>query len=230
MLNVLIACEESQRVCIEFRKLGFNAFSCDILKCSGGHPEWHINNDVENVLNGNCYFITQDQVAHMIEGEWDLIIAHPPCTYLTVSGNRWFNEARYGERAVKRKIDREEAIEFFLKFVNTKCKHVAIENPVGIMSTKYRKPDQIIEPYYFGDPERKATCLWLKNLSVLVPTEIVHPNIIKYKNGRGSSSNWHMKTISLPADERRKERSKTFPGIAKAMANQWGTYLMSEVK
>lgn len=229
MINVLIACEESQRVCIEFRKLGFRAFSCDILKCSGGHPEWHINNGVETVLNGNCYFMTQDQKVHAT-GKWDLIIAHPPCTYLTVTGNRWFNEERYGERAVKRKIDREEAIEFFLKFVNANCKHVAIENPVGIMSTKYRRPDQIIEPYYFGDPERKATCLWLKNLPALIPTEIVHPNIIKYKNGRGSSPNWHMKTISLPAEERRKERSKTFPGIAKAMACQWGKYLMSEVQ
>lgn len=229
MINVLIACEESQRVCIEFRKLGFRAFSCDILKCSGGHTEWHINNDVENVLNGNCCFMTQDKKVHAIGGQWDLIIAHPPCTYLTVSGNRWFNEERYGERAVKRKIDREEAIEFFLKFVNANCKHVAIENPVGIMSTKYRKPDQIIEPYYFGDPERKATCLWLKNLPILIPTEIVYPNIIKHKNGRGSSSSWHMKTISLPAEERRKERSKTFPGMAKAIANQWGAYLMSEV-
>lgn len=229
MINVLIACEESQRVCIEFRKLGFRAFSCDILKCSGGHPEWHINNGVETVLNGNCYFMTQDQKVHATE-KWDLIIAHPPCTYLAVSGNRWFNEERYGERAVKRKIDREEAIEFFLKFVNANCKHVAIENPVGIMSTKYRRPDQIIEPYYFGDPERKATCLWLKNLPILNPTEIVYPNIVKQKNGRGSSPNWLMKTISLPAEERRKERSKTFPGIAKAMACQWGAYLMMEVE
>lgn len=221
-MNVLIACEESQRVCIAFRDKGHNAFSCDILPCSGGHPEWHICGDVLPLLNGNCVFRTMDGVKHRIDGKWDLIIAFPPCTYLTVTGNRWFNVERYGDKAVQRQKDREEAIEFFMAFTNAYCNKIAIENPVGVMSTIYRKPDQIIHPYMFGDPERKATCLWLKGLSPLKPTNIVTPNIIAYKNGSGTDSPWHMNTIGLPREERMRLRSKTFPGIARAMAGQWG--------
>ena len=221
-MNVLIACEESQRVCTEFRKLGHNAFSCDIIPCSGGHPEWHIMQDVLPLLNGNCEFATMDGQAHKIAGKWDLIIAHPPCTYLTVTGNRWFNEEKYGEKARQRKADREQAIEFFMAFVNADCDRIAIENPIGVMSTEYKKPTQIIQPYYFGDPARKATCLWLKNLPNLKPTNIVEPKIIKYKNGKGTDNPWHMETMKLPPAERAKARSKTFPAIAKAMAEQWG--------
>ena len=154
--------------------------------------------------------------------KWDMIIAHPPCTYLTVTGNRWFNEERYGDKARKRKQDREEAIQFFMAFANADCERIAIENPIGCMSTEFRKPNQIIHPYMFGDAERKATCLWLKGLPELVPTNIVEPRIIKYKNGKGTDSPWHMETMSLPPKERAKMRSKTFPGIAKAMAEQWG--------
>lgn len=227
-MKVLVACEESQRVCIAFREKGHEAYSCDIKECSGGHPEWHIRDDVLKILNptydGEAWlidFCTMDDKIHVID-RWDLIIAFPPCTYLTVTGNRWFNEEKYGEKAAQRKKEREIAIDFFMQFVKAKCYMIAIENPVGIMSTKYRKPDQIIHPYYFGDPERKQTCLWLKGLKELTPTDIVEPNIVHYKNGRGTDSVWHMKTISLPPEERSRERSKTFPGIARAMAEQWG--------
>lgn len=221
-MNILVACEESQAVTKEFRTLGHNAYSCDIIECSGGHPEWHIMQDVIPLLNGNCNFKTMDGIQHSIDCKWDMIIAFPPCTYLTVTGNRWFNVERYGEKAIQRHKDRKEAIKFFMAFANADCERIAIENPIGIMSSEYRKPNQIIHPYMFGDAERKGTCLWLKNLPELKPTNIVEPRIIKYKNGKGSDSPWHMETMKLPPAERSKARSKTFPGIAKAMAEQWG--------
>ena len=205
-MKVLVACEESQEVCKAFRELGHEAYSCDIQECSGGHPEWHLKQDVIPLL-------TQ---------EWDLIIAHPPCTFLTVTGNRWFNVERYGDKAIQRQKDREKAVEFFMQFVNAKCEKIAIENPIGYMSTAYKKPTQIIHPYMFGDPARKATCLWLKGLPKLTPTNIVEPIIIHYQNGKGTDNPWHMETMKLPPKERSKARSKTFPGIAKAMAEQWG--------
>lgn len=205
-MKVLVACEESQEVCKAFRELGHEAYSCDIQECSGGHPEWHLKQDVIPLLN-------QD---------WDLIIAHPPCTFLTVTGNRWFDVERYGDKAIQRHKDREEAVKFFMQFVNAKCDKIAIENPIGYMSTAYKKPTQIIHPYMFGDPARKATCLWLKGLPKLIPTNIVEPIIIHYQNGKGTDNPWHMETMKLPPKERSKARSKTFPGIAKAMAEQWG--------
>ena len=162
-----------------------------------------------------------DGLAHTIDTKWDLIIAHPPCTYLTVTGNRWFNEERYGDKARKRKQDRDEAIQFFMAFANADCERIAIENPVGVMSTHFRKPDQTVHPYMFGDPERKATCFWLKGLPLLQPTNVVEPVVIQFKNGKGTDSPWHLNTISLPPAERSKARSKTFPGMAKAMAEQW---------
>ena len=204
-MKILVACEESQAVTIELRKLGHEAYSCDLEPCSGGHPEWHLQVDALELL----------------KMRWDMILAFPPCTYLTVTGNRWFDIGRYGDRAIQRYKDREEAIKFFMSFVNTDCARVAIENPIGHMSTAYKKPNQIIHPYMFGDPARKATCLWLKGLKPLEPTNIVDPVIIKYKNGRGTDSPWHMDTIKLPAEERARARSKTFPGIARAMAEQW---------
>ncbi len=222
-MKVLIACEESQRITIEMRKLGNECYSCDIDEPSGGHPEWHINQDVLPLLNGNCEFTTMDGVFHKIEGEWDLIIVHPPCTYLTVSGNRWFNVEKYGDKARERMCLREEAYDFFMKFVNAKCVRIAIENPVGYMNTHYRKPDQIIQPYQFGDPERKTTCLWLKNLPKLIPTDIVNPNITNSTTGHSGYSSWHMdmQYIGKSKKEHSKMRSKTFPGIAKAIAEQW---------
>lgn len=221
-MNVLIACEESQRVCTAFRAKGHIAYSCDLEECSGGKPEWHICDDVLPILNGNCKFTTQDGMKHYLIGKWDLIIAHPPCTFLTVTGNRWFNEEKYGEKAKQRKRDRQKAVEFFMEMVNADCDKIAVENPIGTISTLYRKPDQIIQPYYFGDPARKATCLWLKNLPLLTPTNVVEPEIIRYKNGKGTDNPWHVYTMSLPPNERSKQRSKTFIGIANAMAEQWG--------
>ena len=166
--------------------------------------------------------MTMDGTLHKIEGKWDLIIAHPPCTYLTVTGNRWFNEERYGEAAKQRKHDREDAVRFFMAFANADCERIAIENPIGYMSTAWRKPDQIIHPYMFGDPARKGTCLWLKGLPQLKPTNVVEPEIIAYKNGKGTDNPWHMDTMKLPPDERARARSVTYQGIADAMADQWG--------
>ena len=210
-MRVLIACEESQRVCIAFRDKGHDAYSCDILPCSGKHPEWHIQDDVLKHLDEN----------------WDLIIAHPPCTYLTVSANKYYNVEKYGAKATEREQLREEAIEFFLKFTDLKCPKVAIENPIGVMSTRYKKPTQVIQPYYFGDKERKATCLWLKGLPPLKPTNIVEPDIIKHKSGR-TDSRLHFETLKLPKEERARIRSKTFEGIALAMAEQWGDYIVKD--
>lgn len=221
-MKVLIACEESQRVCIEFRKIGHEAYSCDIEACSGGHPEWHILGDVLPLLNGNCEFDTVNGDKHILTDKWDLIISHPPCTYLTVTGNRWFNVEKYGDKAKQRYKDRQTAYDFFMKFTEADCERIAIENPIGYMSTAYMKPTQIIQPYLFGDRARKSTCLWLKGLKPLKPTNIVVPDIIKYNNGKGTDNPWHMETLKLPPRERAKERSKTFPGIANAMATQWG--------
>ena len=204
-MKVLVACEESQRVCIAFRNKGHEAYSCDILECSGGHPEWHIQDDVLKHINEN----------------WDLIIAHPPCTYLTVAANKYYNIEKYGKKAEERQKQREKAIEFFMQFTDLKCPKVCIENPIGVMSSFYCKPTQIIQPYQFGHSERKATCLWLKGLPALKPTNIVTPDIIKLKSGK-TDSRLHYETLKLPAEERAKMRSKTFEGVALAMAEQWG--------
>lgn len=157
-MKVLVACEESQAVTIEFRKLGHEAYSCDIEPCSGGHPEWHIQDDVLKIINPSKQWIpgddwygfkfrTLDGILHCIDSKWDMIIAFPPCTYLTAAGNRWFDVKKYGEKAIEREKNREKGKEFFMQFVNADCEKTAIENPVGIMSTAYRKPDQIIRYY-----------------------------------------------------------------------------------
>jgi hypothetical protein len=221
-MKVLVACEESQRVTIELRKLGNEAYSCDLLDCSGNHPEWHIKKDVTLLLNGNCIFSTVDGVEHEISGKWDMIIAFPPCTYLTVTGNRWFNYEKYGDKAIQRMLDRNDAIKFFMTIANADCDKIAIENPVGVMSTKWRKPDQIIEPFEYGDAYEKRTCLWLKGLPKLVPTKIVEiPDRIKFKSGK-TMAKWYVEAGNLTKEQRALVRSKTFPGIAKAMADQWG--------
>lgn len=219
-MKVLIACEESQTVCKAFRERGHEAYSCDIQEPSGGHPGWHILGDAIAALNGGV-ITTMDGKQHDV-GKWDLLIAHPPCTYLTVSGNRWFNEERHGEKARKRKELRNDAVNFFMSFINADVGKIAVENPIGHMSTAYQKPSQIIHPYMFGDPARKGTCLWLKGLPKLIPTDMVNPVIIHYQNGNGTDNPWHMETLNLPPKERAKARSKTFPGIAAAMAEQWG--------
>lgn len=198
-MKVLIACEESQTVCKEFRKLGHEAFSCDILPCSGGHPEWHIQDDVLN---------------HLEDG-WDLMIAHPPCTHLAVSGARWFKG---------KENEQKEAIRFIMDLYFSQIPRVAIENPVGIMSTRWRKPDQIIQPYQFGHTARKTTCLWLRELPKLKSTEIVEPKLITYKDGSVFSEDYMKCKRSKPGESSLK-RSKTYQGIAKAMAKQWGVEL-----
>lgn len=213
-MKVLAACEESQAVATAFRRLGHEAYSCDVEPCSGGHPEWHIQQDVLPLLDGRCRFCTADGRQHAVDGEWDMILAFPPCTHLAVSGARYFKEKRRDGR-------QQRGIDFFLRFVRADCGRVAIENPVGIMSTVYRRPDQIIQPYEYGHAERKRTCLWLKGLPPLVPTRVVRPELHICANGL-ADSRWHYDTYSLPPKRRAKERSKTFPGIAQAMAEQWG--------
>jgi len=233
-MNVLVACEESQEVCKAFRARGHRAFSCDIQECSGGHPEWHIQGDALNILNpkdhGNntldaVWFVTMDGRFHEVP-KWDLIIAHPPCTYLTVSGNRWFNVERYGDKAIQRERERERAVDFFMRFACADCDKIAIENPIGYMNTHYRKPDQIIQPYEYGHPVRKATCLWLKGLPKLSPTNIVKTTEDKHGFSYGGALRYatdeNGKIISWNDPRTAKARSKTFPGIAAAMAEQWG--------
>lgn len=228
-MKVLIACEESQAVCKAFREKGHEAYSCDIIECSGGHPEWHIRWDALALLNGNCSFLTCDGEMHTIDGKWDLIIAHPPCTYLTVAANKLYNVEKYGDKAIKRIADREKAVDFFMKFVEADCDKKAIENPIGVISTRYRKPDQIIQPYQFGHPVRKSTCLWLYGLKPLVPTNIVEFECIHSngKSGGYSGASWVVKDengkiLSYKDPRVSVIRSKTYPGIARAMAEQWG--------
>lgn len=213
-MNILIACEESQRVCKAFRAKGHNAFSCDIIDNSGGADQWHIKGDVLPLLNGNCTFKTKNGDQYHIEGKWDLIIAFPPCTHLACSGQSWFTN---GHKPLKLQ---REAIAFFYKFVLADCDKIAIENPVGIMSTCYKKPTQIIQPWMFGEEYTKTTCLWLKNLPCLKPTKIVGKGErVVFGSGR-SMPKWY--ADAWGSKERSKIRSKTFEGIANAMADQWG--------
>lgn len=236
-MRVLVACEESQRVTIELRKRGHEAYSCDIIECSGGHPEWHIQEDVIPLLNGKCSFNTVDGEIHSISDRWDMIIAFPPCTHLAVSGARHFEKKREDGR-------QREGIELFCKFLEADCDKVAIENPVNIISGNYikkwfpdiaekyglpLKPTQIIQPWMFGHNASKKTCLWLKGINKLEPTEIVDAgNYVitgkdnkKYTEWLAWSKDENGKTIAWNDPMTAKLRSKTFPGIAKAMAEQW---------
>lgn len=199
-MKVLVACEESQTVCKAFRIKGHEAYSCDIIECSGGHPEWHIQDDVLNVIDSE---------------KWDIMIAHPPCTHLAVSGARHFKEKREDGR-------QQAAIDFFMKLINASINKICVENPICIMSTQYKKPTQIIHPYMFGDNSTKSTCLWLKNLSKLEATNIIIPEKHITKNGRVYDKWWYETSCISNLNERSKVRSKTFQGIANAMADQWG--------
>ena len=246
-MKVLIACEESQRVCTAFREKGHNAFSCDILPCSGGHPEWHIQGDVLPLLNpdvvtrSGCqyygfYFKTQDGIGHKLKGKWDLIIAHPPCTYLTNAGTRQYSfKMNPPEKVYARIALREEAADFFMQFVNADCDRICIENPVGYMNTKYRKPDQTVQPYWFAKDENdeenyqlKRTCFWLKNLEPLPCNKnMKHPEpmyICEGEKCKGKKIYWCEGSRGNKGGQaaRAKARSKTFPAIAKAMADTWG--------
>ena len=238
-MKVLVACEESQAVCKAFREKGHEAYSCDIIECSGGHPEWHIQSDVLKILNpvkseegfGQEYieFQTMDGKPHIILGKWDLIIAHPPCTYLTNGGAvRMFRKEfrQYEPYGLFQMVNVErlkcgmEARDFFMAFYNANCKKVVIENPVPMSIYALPKPDQVIQPFMFGEPYSKKTCLWLKGVQPLQPTEILkeYQPYINGGGGRLQRPNYKDKKFAVGSCK----RSKTFPGIAKAMAEQWG--------
>lgn len=225
-MKVLIACECSQTVCKEFRALGHEAYSCDIEEQYGGHPEWHVKGDCLEILGGQM-FKTEDGSAHNID-KWDLIIAHPPCTYLSNAATRSHSTKRNTiEQINERTAKRIQAQEFFMRFANVNCEKVAIENPVGVMNTVYRKPDQIIEPYQFAESEEdienyvtKRTCLWLKGLKPLQGNSLDKPNNAELfgKHPNGKARCWE----EMVKGDRATVRSKTFTGIARAMAEQWG--------
>ena len=219
-MRVLVACEESQAVCEAFRDGGHEAYSCDIIECSGGHPEWHIMQDVIPLLNGKCRFTTMDGAEHYIAGKWDLLIAHPPCTYLSNAGARWLYAG--GELNTERYRKGLDGKKFFMAMLNADCPRIAVENPIP--SSIYGLPEysQMIQPYQFGEPWSKKTCLWLKGLAPLKPTNIV----TDYKPYCSSGSHSGAQDPKYKGASRKggsaKTRSKTFHGIAKAMAEQWG--------
>jgi len=218
MARVLIACEESQATTKAFRKLGHEAFSCDLLPCSGGHPEWHYQCDIFEVINKG----------------WDLMVAHPPCTFLTGSGVQWlsnpedkalpFEERRPHPKYPNRRQDMLYSVEFVKALYNANIKHIAIENPVGLLSSRWRKPDQIVQPYMFGDEATKTTCLWLKNLPLLLPTKIVGKGERTVFASGKSHPKWYADALknAKTKEERQTLRSKTFEGMAQAFAEQWG--------
>lgn len=207
-MKILVACEESQAVTIQLRNRGHEAYSCDIQDCSGGHPEWHIKGDV----------------LEEIKKEWDMMIAFPPCTYITNAGIGWFNIEKYGDKARERWGLRDKGFEFFMKFINADIPKIAVENPVGWANRYYRSPDQIIHPWYFGDDAKKRTCLWLKRLPKLRYniTKMIEPTpLAYYKRGKKKGKPIHWSDYMMFGEDRGKKRSKTFPGIAEAMAEQW---------
>lgn len=217
-MRILVACEESQAVTTELRKLGHEAYSCDIIECSGGHPEWHIRWDALALINGNCNFLTEDWKMHHIDGKWDMIIAFPPCTYLTNAGARhlWkggvLNQERYAKGL--------EGKKFFMEFYNADCPKIAIENPTPSKIYELPKHSQVIQPYQFGHPFTKRTQLWLKGLEPLKPTDLVEPERTWCPSGSYSGKHAE-KHRGMFTKDRARNRSKTFPGIAKAMAEQW---------
>lgn len=227
-MKILVACEESQAVTIELRKLGHEAYSCDIQECSGGHPEWHIKGDVLPLLNGDCEFYTMDGERHSIYGRWDMLIAHPPCTYLTNAGARWLwaghklNEERYQKGL--------DAKEFFMAFYNADCPRIAIEN--HIPSAVFDMPEytQVIQPYEYGHSYSKKTCLWLKGLPQLKPTEIIENHVPFVSSGSYTKTHDPKYKGASRKGGAAKSRSKTFPGIAKAMASQWSGPLDAALK
>ena len=217
-MRILVACEESQAVTKELRKLGHDAFSCDIIPCSGGHKEWHIMQDVLPLLNGYCGFETCDGLAHHLDSKWDMILAFPPCTYLSNAGARHlWKDHKLNEERFKKGL---EAKEFFMKFYNADCKKIAIENPTPSKIYKLPEKTQVIQPWMFGHPFTKRTQLWLKGLQPLQPTEVVEPERTWCPSGSYSGKH-NDKHRGMFTKDRPKNRSKTFEGIAKAMADQW---------
>lgn len=218
-MNVLVACEESQEVCKAFRAKGHRAFSCDIQPCSGGHPEWHIKGDVLPLLNGNCTFKTSDTHTHTQTGRWDLIIGFPPCTYMTNAGAVRMRVK--GEINQDRLAKAMDAKAFFMRIFNADCPRVAIENPTPMKIVGLPVPSTVIQPYEFGHPYSKRTCLWLRGLPPLFPTEIVEEHT-PWVNGGSKDAHGNYRRFQGRGERDPKTRSKTFPGIAKAMAEQWG--------
>jgi hypothetical protein len=221
MAKILIACEESQATTKAFRKLGHEAFSCDLLPCSGGHPEWHFQQDVFQVIDKG----------------WDLMIAHPPCTFLTGSGVQWlsnpedrdlpFEQRRPHPKYPNRRQDMLDSVEFVKALYNSNINYIAIENPVGLLSSRWKKPNQIIQPYMFGDEATKTTCLWIKNLPLLLPTNIVGKGERTVFASGKSHPKWYADALknAKTKEERQTLRSKTFEGMANAFAEQWGGFL-----
>lgn len=226
-MKILVACEESQAVTIELRRLGHEAYSCDIIECSGGHPEWHIKGDVLPLINGSCTFQTMDGASHTVLGSWDMLIAHPPCTYLSNAGARWLYSG--GKLNVQRYARGLEAKAFFMSILTANCPRIAIENPIP--SKVYALPNctQIVQPYEFGHPWSKKTCLWLKGLDPLKPTDIVD----NYKPYCSSGSYSYTHDPRFKGASRKggaaKSRSKTFYGITKAMAEQWAGVVCNDL-
>ena len=231
-MKILVACEESQAITKELRELGHQAYSCDLLPCSGGHPEWHFQEDVFKIIADRGGKLQNGQ-RYRSNKKWEMMIAHPPCTFLAVSGARWYyhpednklpvEERRPHPRFPNRALDRKEALDFFIRLSEAPIEKIAIENPVGIVSTKYKKPQQTVHPWMFGDEAAKATCLWLKNLPLLEPTKIVDKGERVVLSSGKSLPKWYSDALTKaksPA-ERRTMRSKTFKGMAKAMADQW---------
>ena len=204
-MRVLVACEYSGKVRDAFIRGGHDAMSCDLAPTDVPGP--HYEGDVMDIITDN----------------WDLLIAFPPCTYLTLTGNKWF-KPEFADRFPERHQQRKDAIDFFMKIANMPIPRIAIENPIGIMSSHYRKPDQIIQPWQFGFPTTKATCLWLKNLPLLKPTNIVEKGEVVISKSGNRMSKWYYETSKLPLKNgaRAKARSVTFQGVADAMADQWG--------
>ena len=248
-LNILIACEESQACCRAFRKLGHNAYSCDLFDCSGTgfgdgvaepHPEWHFNHDITTVLDKTDLTLQNGEQA-VIDGDWDIMIGHPPCTFLAVSGAKWMYDPNDKDKPIEkrrphpsfpnRKKDQEEGANFFMFLASADVKRIAIENPVGIMSSRWRKPDQSVQPYMFGDPYSKNTCLWIKNLRPLHPSKETedHGERIYFGSGK-SQPKWYSDglTKTKSKEERQKWRSKTFPNIARVIAEQWTIQIAAE--
>ena len=222
-MKILVACEESQAVTIAMRKFGFDAYSCDLIPCTGGHPEWHILQDVSPLLNGCCHFKTCDGSEHYVSGRWDMIIAFPPCTYLTNAGAVRMRVK--GEIVVDRYIKAMEAKAFFMRFLTADCEKIAVENPTPLKIVDLPPCTQVIQPWQFNHPYTKRTCLWLKGLPSLVPTGIITEGVTPWVNGGCKDARGNYRRFQGRRERDPINRAKTFPGIAAAMADQWGTLL-----